>query len=153
MSTFTAWAARYREALSDRLGLQVEQLESGALLVHHDLRFLIGNYAENDPEFLEVTAAFSIDDLDGDVAERLSIMVSRRLKGAMVLPTDRGILVSLGFPVAPTNCLPDPDHLAAVLPRVFSMIRHAVREFQTAHALHGLEHSVPNVDRAGDDVT
>lgn len=142
----TPLAARYLETLTDRLGLEALEDPDGDIVIRKGgLTFLARLDAAHDPEYLRVILSFPApaQSIPQDALCTIANRVNRRQKGAWVTVGDEGqLVIAAEMLVAPPNCLPSVDYLAAVLPRVLSMLVAAARTLTTDLAILELEASL-----------
>lgn len=93
---------------------------------------------DSDPELVDLFAGFGLDGASPTAVLKAAATASRRCKGAKVFPIEDGIVVAVQDVVAVPDCLPDPTHLAGVLPRMLSMLAYAVEKFRTELELAGI---------------
>jgi len=136
---------RQLAALNGELGWNAEVTEEGEVAFDsgRGYRIWLSNYA-SDPEYLHMHTAFGLSwfleqaeapsDIDSpEVRARLytvAAMLTRRLKGVkvIVMPEEDMVVFSVEIIAAGQDRLPNVDHLAAIAPRLRSMIRTGVSE-------------------------
>lgn len=137
MSDCALFAAHYRRVL-DALGQRHELLPDGSIhTMRHDVHFLIGNSAPDEPEHLLIECPAPA----GPDPELVRVAVSRtRVPRATTLYTiyDRVVARAELFLAGPGN-LPRPDLLTAVLPATFDRLTATLRAYTTEYTLAGIQ--------------
>jgi len=136
---------RQLAALNGELGWGAEANDDGEVAFDsgRGYRIWLSNYA-NDTEYLHMHTGFGLRwfleqaevSVDVDSAEvelrlfKMAAELNRRLKGVKVnvVPEDDIVVFSAEDIIAGQDRLPSVEHLAAIAPRLRSMIRNAVSE-------------------------
>lgn len=135
-------SARYREVLSDHLGVEVvpDALPDGSIALEHlGLRMVLANHAPVDPEFIRVLCHVEIDpDVYHDDLDTVAQSLTRDYKAVKADRHPGGLLISAESVVAAPGHLPSTYQLAMVLPRLLTAIRLAVSDLSTRLTFHAL---------------
>lgn len=127
-------AAVYNEVLSSRMGL--ETAVHGCVIRFEPVPGLKTHIIlhEDDPAYLQMRASFDGADI-GLPVETMRLICGQttaKVKGAKAtVDSDNDVLFSVEMLVAAPDCLPNPDYLQSVLPRVVSMLVAAVNRTLT----------------------
>lgn len=103
------------------------------------------NTAPNDPEVLRLYASFSTDGLQPALDAAIAKANARTIGAKLFTVGSDMFVAEAQMVVAGRDCIPAAEHLAAVLPRVTSMLRHALGELQTELTLHGIAEATGSV--------
>jgi hypothetical protein len=127
-------AERYRRVLTDVLGLACGLGDGGAICVEvRGLEMTIDNYAPQDPEYLRIRLRVPVlEGLDTKTIDAGAASFTKDHKIVKVCRDRQNLVASAELLVSGYGQLPDPAHLAAILPRLFeTLVRTAVAVSQT----------------------
>lgn len=168
MTDPTRLADRYLAVLNGELGWNATANERNDVLIPTAQGYLIviANHAPRDPEYLEMYSGFGLTgfgegagtSLDlNDPGLRVRILaiagrLTRQLKGVKVtVDLDRDFVIfSAEAVTAGQDRMPAVEHLAAILPRMRSMLRTGIGDFHEEMVLLGLESSAAEPTRRPD---
>ncbi|WP_022871824.1 hypothetical protein [Nesterenkonia alba] len=140
MASKQAWIRRYTDTLTRHFGWEVEADNTGDLLVTTpDWKYVVTNYAESDPEYMELNIYLRITPGDRDTLEAIASKITKQIKAVkvIVLDDDRTRFV-VGMVLAPQDTLPLPRTIIDILPRARKLLGSAVRDFTTESELAGI---------------
>lgn len=143
---------RHLTAVNDHLGWGGTVTPDGDIdFIHRGITVSIDNHAPNDPEYLRMRTAFSLSSVvehsrlpatawnDRALLDRAAAQTTRRAKGSKVVIDRDAVLFSVECVAAGPHLLPTVEHLVAILPRMTSMLDHAVMAFVESLTLAGIE--------------
>ncbi len=151
---------RHLTAVNDHLGWGGTVTSDGDVaFTHRGITVSIDNHAPDDPEYLRLRTGFSLSSVvqhsrlpasataDRALLDRAAAETTRRAKGTKVVIDRDAVLFSVECVAAGPHLLPTVEHLVAVLPRMTSMIDHAVMAFVESLTLAGIKSA--NLREAG----
>ncbi len=138
MCTPELLAGRYLEVLTNRLGFPAQ--------IDHDhtvtfqtagATWLLQNHAPTDPEYLHLQLFCGIpENTPNDLVDQLALKTTTDTKVVKAYRRDQTLVLSAEMLVAAPDQLPQPDHLAAILPRTIHLILAGVEKILDGIALH-----------------
>jgi hypothetical protein len=151
---------RYLDVLNNRLGWDASVDDDGDVVFQLSdpadidrAAVWIDNHAPSDPEYLRMHTGIplvSFDDASDSSLAVLAAKLTRNLKGVKLTVRRSFLVISAEMVVAGPGCMPDGDHLAAILPRVRRMLVGAFVQFYEAMTLQGIEAATRAAEGAED---
>ncbi len=145
MAELDRLVARYREVLTEDLGVSPRAVDEATLAFEAAGLNMLLFLEERDPEYLHLVAMFPPPEQEVEHAElvRLCNQVTREAKVAKVVLDEEGdLIVSAEMIVAGTDLVPSRAQLTAVLPRATAAVFNAVNKISTSLELLGIARAV-----------
>lgn len=121
-------AAFFLEVLEGRLGIPAQIDEDDDVVFEVEgLRLFVQNPAPADPAYLRVILGARFEGADLEQLAEVARQTNRRWKAVKAVAWGEVLELACESFAAPTRCRPDPDHLAATLPRTIEVLCDAMR--------------------------
>ncbi len=154
MAELERLVARYRDVLTEEMGLTVRTVDDSTLAFEAGTLNLLLFLEDRDPEYLHLVAMFPPPEPELEAAELalLCNQVTKEAKVAKVVVDDDGdLIVSAEMILAGTDLVPSRALIAAVLPRAISAVFNAVNKMSMSLELIGISRAVYDGDDGDPD--